>query len=126
MSFMERSNWSDPNHRRRIRVFIPIAVGLVIVASVLVAVKSKTKLLAFGGGDCPSPSASASAGMNAQAATRRSARALGRKLPKGAEAVAAGEKPVAEATDEAVGRPDDVHAEQPTGQFATGRATVTP
>jgi hypothetical protein len=62
MSFMERSNWRDPNKVRKYRIFIPLVIGLLIAAFAIVEVHPKVLFTAFGTtAACPSPSASTTA-----------------------------------------------------------------
>lgn len=123
MSFMERSNWEDPNNRRRIRIFIPLAVGLVLVVSLIVAVNSKMGLIAFGGAPgCPSASASASA-----TAGRPLGRIPGRRLPKGAEAVKAQVTPAASPTaSPATKRAGDTSSTAPSPPASAATGTADP
>ncbi|MCO5973117.1 hypothetical protein [Actinoallomurus soli] len=93
MSYLERSNWKDPNRSRRFRLFIPLAVALVLAAGSAVALTTKMGLTAFGGAPgCPSASA---------APTHRTPRTGPgrRRLPqKGAEEVKVGATPAASPT----------------------------
>ncbi|WP_343885113.1 hypothetical protein [Actinoallomurus spadix] len=94
MSYLERSNWKDPNRSRRFRLFIPLAVALVLAAGSAVALTTKMGLTAFGGSPgCPSASATP---------THRTPRTGPgrRRLPKkGAEEVKVGATPAASPTD---------------------------
>ncbi|MCO6003364.1 hypothetical protein NE236_00030 [Actinoallomurus purpureus] len=94
MSFMERSNWQDPNHPRRFRLFIPLAVALVLAVGAVVALTTKVGLTAFGGApNCASASATPTARTPRTGAGRR-------RIPqKGAEEVKVGATPAASPTD---------------------------
>ncbi|MFL6051829.1 MAG: hypothetical protein ACJ72W_02770, partial [Actinoallomurus sp.] len=115
MSFMERSNWKDPNRSRRFRLFIPLAVALVLAAASPVALTTTMGLTAFGGApNCPTASATP---------THRPPR-IGpgrRRLPqKGAEEVKVGATPAASPT---ASPPGGAAAGPSTGTAAPGGAS---
>ncbi|MEV5750644.1 hypothetical protein AB0L00_22720 [Actinoallomurus sp. NPDC052308] len=93
MSYLERSNWKDPNRSRRFRLFIPLAVALVLAAGSAVALTAKMGLTAFGGApNCPSASATPTHRPPRTGPGRR-------RLPrKGAEEVKVGATPAASPT----------------------------
>ncbi|GAA4623824.1 hypothetical protein GCM10023196_021570 [Actinoallomurus vinaceus] len=99
MSFMERSNWKDPNHPRRFRLFIPLAVALVLAAGTAVALTTKMGLTAFGGSPgCPSASGTVAASAAPSGRPPRTGPGRRRLRQKGAEEVKVGATPAASPT----------------------------
>ncbi|WP_433171725.1 hypothetical protein [Actinoallomurus sp. CA-150999] len=121
MSFMERSNWKDPNHPRRLRLFIPLAVALVLAAGAAVALTTKMGLTAFGASPgCPT--ASGTAAPSAVPSGRPPRTGPGRRrLPhKGAEEVKVGSTPAASPTGGTAGDPGTMPSAAPSADPGTG------